>query len=81
METISISEFRIACFALLARVRKTGQPLRITRFGKPVADIHPPAPAKRQLQRHWLGSMQGTLEIRADIVVPSSDLVQWEAMR
>ena len=37
--TITASEFKAKCLALLERVRKTRKPLRITRRGKPVAQI------------------------------------------
>jgi antitoxin (DNA-binding transcriptional repressor) of toxin-antitoxin stability system len=77
METMPISKFKATCLATLERVRTTGQPLRVTRFGKPIADIVPPAPEPRGDQ--WLGSLAGSLEIRGDIVAPSSELVTWEA--
>jgi len=41
MVEFSISEFKAKCRALLERVRKTKQPLRVTRHGKPVAGIIP----------------------------------------
>jgi antitoxin (DNA-binding transcriptional repressor) of toxin-antitoxin stability system len=78
MDTMAISKFKATCLATLERVRRTGRPLRVTRFGKPVADIVPPSPERPQ--REWLGSLRGTLEIRGDIVAPSSDLVTWEAL-
>jgi antitoxin (DNA-binding transcriptional repressor) of toxin-antitoxin stability system len=77
METMAISKFKATCLATLERVNKTGQPLRVTRFGKPVADIVPPAPEPPD--EDWLGSLAGTAEIRGDIVGPSSEMVQWEA--
>src|SRR5436309_12337738 len=43
METMAISKFKATCLATLERVRRTGRPLRVTRFGKPVADVVPPA--------------------------------------
>ena len=45
MEEMAISKFKATCLATLERVRLTGQPLRVTRFGKPIADILPPSPA------------------------------------
>lgn len=78
MESMPISKFKATCLAALERVRRTGRPLRITRFGKPVADVVPPAPGKAD--RDWLGSMRGTLEIRGDVVGPSSELAKWEAL-
>lgn len=77
METIAISKFKATCLAALERVRKTGRPLRVTRFGKPVADIVPPAPDPPA--HEWLGSLTGTLEIRGDLLAPTSELVTWEA--
>ena len=65
MQTMAISKFKATCLAVLERVRRTGQPLRITRFGKPVADIVPPAPEPKR--RSWLGSMRGTAKIKGDI--------------
>ena len=66
MDTMAISKFKATCLATLERVRRTGRPLRVTRFGKPVADIVPPSPERRQPE--WLGSLRGTIEIRGDIL-------------
>ena len=79
MEEVAISEFKAKCLALLAQVQKTKKPIRITRFGKPVADVVPAAPAARK--RSWLGSMAGTAEILGDIVSPVIDLNDFEAWR
>ena len=78
MEEMAISKFKATCLATLERVRRTGRPLRVTRFGKPVAEIIPPSPGRPQ--RQWLGSLRGTLEIRGDILAPSSELVTWETL-
>jgi antitoxin (DNA-binding transcriptional repressor) of toxin-antitoxin stability system len=79
METMAISKFKATCLATLERVRRTGRPLRVTRFGKPVADIVPPSPPRPPSE--WLGSMRGTLDIRGDVLSPSSELAPWEALR
>jgi antitoxin (DNA-binding transcriptional repressor) of toxin-antitoxin stability system len=79
IDTIAISKFRATCLATLERVRRTGRPLRVTRFGKPVADIVPPSPDRRQ--PGWLGSLRGALEIHGDILTPLSELVGWEALK
>jgi hypothetical protein len=36
--------FKAKCLALLERVRRTKKPIRITRFGNPVAEGVPPSP-------------------------------------
>jgi antitoxin (DNA-binding transcriptional repressor) of toxin-antitoxin stability system len=78
METMAISKFKATCLATLERVRRTGRPLRVTRFGKPIADIVPPSPERRQ--PGWLGALRGTLVTRGDIRAPSSELTKWEAL-
>ena len=79
MEEVAISEFKAKCLALLAQVQKTKKPIRITRFGKPVADVVPAAPAAKK--GSWLGSMAGKMEIVGDIVSPVIDLNDFEAWR
>ncbi len=79
MDTMAISTFKATCLAALERVRRTGRPLRVTRFGKPVADIVPPMPDPAP--REWLGTLRGTLDIQADVTVPSGELVTWDALK
>jgi prevent-host-death family protein len=45
MREIDIREFKTKCSALIEKVRKTRKPIRITRLGKPLAEIVPTAPA------------------------------------
>jgi prevent-host-death family protein len=79
MREVTISEFKAKCFSLLDQVQKTKQPLRVTRFGKPIAEIVPPAPQPSQAD--WIGSMKGTIEILGDIISPASDEQDWEVLR
>lgn len=79
MDEVSISEFKAKCLALLEQVRKTKKPLRITRHGKPVAEIVPPSPT--QDRSAWIGSMKGSVEILGDIISPASDESDWEVLR
>jgi prevent-host-death family protein len=74
MREIAISKFKATCLAVLEDVRKTGAPVRITRFGKPVAEVVPAAPAKKT---SWLGCMRGSAEITGDIVGPIGALDGW----
>ena len=77
MKEIAISEFKAKCLGLLEEVRKTRKPLRVTRFGKPVAEVIPPSPQKPEGRR--LGSMAGTMTIVGDIVGPISSWDDWES--
>ncbi len=66
MREIPISKFKATCLAVLEQVRKTKRPIRVTRFGKPVAEIVPPSPKPKK--KTVLGFMAGRGEILGDIV-------------
>lgn len=79
MESIAISQFKATCLSLLEQVRQTGQPLLVTKRGKPIAQIlppPPPAPAKKSA----FGAMRGTAEILGDIVSPIAT-EDWEVLK
>ncbi|MGC0773030.1 MAG: type II toxin-antitoxin system Phd/YefM family antitoxin [Candidatus Acidiferrum sp.] len=78
MEEIAISEFKAKCLAILAHVEKTKEPVRITRHGKPVAEV---IPAVQTVDRAaWIGSLKGEIKILGDIVSPVIDLDEIEAL-
>ena len=79
MQEVAISEFKAKCLAMLEQVRKTKRPLRVTRFGKPVADILPPGSTGKA--GDWIGSMRGTGLILGDIVSSVMSDEDWEAAR
>jgi prevent-host-death family protein len=79
MEEIAISKFKATCLAVLEKVRKTHKPVRVTRFGQPVADVVPPAIA--QNKKRVLGAMEGTMRITGDIISPACDEEDWEVLR
>jgi len=79
MKEIAISEFKAKCLGLLEEVRKTRKPIRITRFGKPVAEVVPPSPPKPTGRR--LGSMAGSGRILGDIVGSISPHSEWEVTK
>jgi len=74
IEEMQISTFKATCLAVLERVGKTGQPVLVTRFGKPVAQIVAPPSGD------WLGAMAGTGRILGDLTVPALDPEEWEAL-
>ena len=78
MKEIAVSEFKAKCLAILDQVQKTKQPIRITRFGKPLAEVTPPSPV---VPKNWMGSMKGTMKILGDIVSPAGDPDDWEVLR
>lgn len=76
MNTMAISKFKATCLAALERVRTSGRPLRVTRFGRPVADIVPPRDVG---SAGWIGAMAGTATIVGDIREPIRQ--QWDALK
>lgn len=78
MREIPISKFRASCLSVLEDVNQTGQPVVVTRFGKPVAQISPLPPAKK---KRWLGCMSGSMEIVGDIVGPIGAFDDWWAAK
>jgi prevent-host-death family protein len=78
MKEIDISEFKARCGIILESVRKTRKPIRITRFGRPIAEVVPPSLKNRA---SWLGSMKGRTEILGDITSPATDPEEWEVLR
>jgi antitoxin (DNA-binding transcriptional repressor) of toxin-antitoxin stability system len=79
MDEIAVSKFQATCLAALNRVRRTGRPLRVTRFGKPLADVVPPQAAPSQ--DGWLSAMQGRGRVTGDLVTPIAGADDWDALR
>ena len=78
MNEISISEFKAKCLGLIAEVQKTRQPLRITRHGRPVAEVVAAGPDRT---RKFVGDLVGTGKIVGDIVSPVIELEEMEVYR
>jgi prevent-host-death family protein len=78
METINAAAFKATCLALLDKVGKTGQPIRVTKRGRPVAQLVPVPPnGKRRL----MGCMEGTAKIVGGIESPAATATDWEVLR
>jgi antitoxin (DNA-binding transcriptional repressor) of toxin-antitoxin stability system len=76
LKTVSITEFKRNCSALLERVRGTRKPLLITRHGKAIAEIRPPF---RRID--MFGSMKDKSKITGDIISPAIDEDEWECLK
>ena len=75
MKTIKASEFKARCLQLMNEVSETGEPLIITKNGKPVSQLLP----YRQRPSTLFGALKGSVEILGDIVSPLDE--DWEALR
>lgn len=78
-QTVSISEFKTKCLALVDMVKKTGQPLLITKRGEPIAQVVPPPQGEKPAS--WLGCMRGTGTIVGDVLSPAAGEEDWEVLR
>jgi prevent-host-death family protein len=79
MQSMSVSEFKATCLAVLQRVKRTGRPVLITRFGQPVAEVVPPT--RSRPAGDWLGTMRGRAEIVGDVLAPAVPARAWKALR
>ena len=77
MKEIAISKFKATCLAVLEQIRQTGVPVRVTKFGEPVAEIGPPTvPTTKE----WFGSMAGTASLHDDLIEPAGSPDDWEVL-
>jgi prevent-host-death family protein len=72
---IKASEFKAKCLALMDEVERTGQPVVITKNGKPVAELVP----HRASRPKALGLLKDSLFITGDIISPID--VEWDALK
>jgi prevent-host-death family protein len=79
IQEIAISKFKAKCLSLLEEVSKTKTPLRVTRRGKPIADVIPASSEAEE--RSWIGSLSGSVDIVGDIVSPVIDMDAIEALK
>ena len=78
METIAISEFKATCLRLLERVRRSGEPILITKNGEPCALVGPP-PAEKMAKTSYYGKLRDKAEIVGDIISPTGE--NWNALK
>ena len=62
-KTVPAGEFKARCLALLDRVARTGEPLVVTKRGRPVAKLVPVEPEGRS-------NLAGSVTFHGDIVKP-----------
>ena len=78
MQTISATEFKARCLKLLDEVERTGEPLTITKRGRPVAQLVPPVPREKGYPQDTL---RGSVRILGDIISPPLPPEAWDANR
>lgn len=71
---IPAAVFKAECLNLMDEVARSGQPIVITKHGKPIAQLAPiPAPSES-----LFGYMKNTLTIKGDVVKPVEE--DWSAL-
>lgn len=79
LRAMSISEFKATCLAVLETVRRTGEPVLVTKRGEPIAEVVPASRPASQKRR--LGALSGTGRIVGDLTSPVAGEDEWEAWR
>ena len=75
MKEMKASEFKAKCLQLMDDVAATGEPVVVTKNGRPVSRLEP----YRQRPTTLFGSLAGAMILTADIIDPLD--VEWEATR
>jgi prevent-host-death family protein len=73
MKDVTATEFKSRCLALIDEVHRTRHPLRITRHGKPVAEIVPPSAVADQDSN----PLKGSILFQDDLIAPVA--VDWDS--
>ena len=74
MKEIAAGAFKAQCLAIMDRVLQSGEPVLITKHGKPVAKL---IPAEKHAEDIF-GYMTGKVKIVGDIVGPVTPLEDWD---
>ena len=75
MRQIAAGKFKTTCLAVMDKVQATGEPVLITKHGKPAVKVVP-AETKGD---NIFGYMAGKAKILGDLVAPSTPIEDWEA--
>ncbi len=78
MKSVAVSEFKAHCLSLLEDVARTGEPLLVTKRGRPLARITPSgniAVARPQ------DTLRGSVSYTGDLLPPVVPAEAWNAVR
>ena len=77
MKQMRASAFKARCLSVMKDVQATGEPVIVTKRGKPVVKVIPAEPEKGDI----LGFMAGEFEIVGDIESPVVPPSHWKVMK
>jgi prevent-host-death family protein len=72
MQEIAADKFKTQCLAVIKQVQKTGEPVLITKGGKPLAKLVP-------VDDDIFGYMSGKVKIVGDIIHGTPSAQDWES--
>jgi prevent-host-death family protein len=78
MKTMTAARFKKNCSEILDEMSRSGEPVLITKKGKPIAKL---VSADATTSDDVFGCLRGTLKIVGDITGPAVPLDDWEALR
>jgi prevent-host-death family protein len=77
-KTVTATQFKADCLKLIDAMNASGEPVIVTRHGKPVAKL---VPMPSQKEASIFGSMRDSILGYGDIVSPAADPEDWDALR
>ena len=77
MRQIPAGKFKAQCLAVMDEVHATGEPVIVTKHGKPVIKLIP----ARAKDDSIFGFMAGKAKILGDIVSPVTPIEDWDALK
>lgn len=78
MKSIAVTEFKARCLSLLEDVARTGEPLVVTKRGKPLARVVASGGADAVYPQSRLS---GTVTVHGDVLGPVLPADAWDAVR
>ena len=73
MRSVKASEFKAKCLKIMDEVAATGEPVVITKYGVPVAQLVPAVQKPKTL----FGALKGSILYMGDVISPID--VEWNA--
>jgi prevent-host-death family protein len=73
MKEMKASEFKAKCLQVMDDVAESGEPVVVTKNGKPISRLEP----FRERPSILFGALAGAIEVTGDIISPTG--VDWEA--
>lgn len=78
MKSVAISAFKARCLALLEDVARTGEPLLVTKRGRPLARVTSSDNSRSSSPQDTL---HDTVETLGDLIAPTLPASAWDAVR